>query len=34
MRGNVMWTPIDEILPDLRAGKMALLVDERDGSCG
>src|SRR5437879_2787027 len=26
-----MWTPIDEILPDLRAGKMALLVDEREG---
>ena len=29
-----MWTPIDEILPDLRAGKMALLVDEREGGEG
>ena len=31
---NPMWTPIDEILPDLRAGKMALLVDEREGGEG
>lgn len=28
MRPDSMWTPIDEILPDVRAGKMVLLVDD------
>ena len=31
MPGDPMSTPIDEFLPDLRAGKMVLLIDEEEG---